>query len=119
MDLTDLATGAALFRSLSDPTRLAIINQLAYGERRVADLVADLDLAQSTVSAHVACLRECGLVVGRPDGRQNFYSLAHPALLDLLVSAEAVLAASGHSVSLCLNYGSGAGPDTQTAETPG
>ena len=83
---SDLAMrrGAALFHGLADRTRLAIVRQLADGERRVVDLTADLGLAQGTVSGHLACLRDCGLVVGRPEGRQMFYSLAHPELMDLL-----------------------------------
>lgn len=100
-----LVVAAALFRSLADPTRLAIARRLARGEARVTDMVAELGLAQSTVSAHVACLRGCGLVTGRSEGRQVFYSLARPELLDLFSSAEALLAATGEAVSLCPNYG--------------
>jgi ArsR family transcriptional regulator len=100
----------ALFRSLSDRTRLAIVQRLARGEARVADLIGELGLAQSTVSAHVACLRECGLVEGRPQGRQMFYSLARPELLDLLASTEQLLAATGSAVALCLNYAAAAEP---------
>jgi ArsR family transcriptional regulator len=103
----------ALFHSLSDGTRLAIVRRLAAGESRVADLVGELGLAQSTVSAHVACLRDCGLVQGRPQGRQVFYSLARPELLDLLASAETLLAATGNAVALCPNYGT----DTDTGVT--
>ena len=95
----------ALFHSLSDGNRLTIIRRLAGGEARVADLVADLGLAQSTVSAHVACLRDCGLVHARPEGRQIFYSLARPELLDLLAAAERLLAATGSAVALCPTYG--------------
>lgn len=62
----------ALFHSLSDATRLAIVQRLAQGEARVADLVAELGMAQSTVSTHIACLRDCALVAGRPQGRQVF-----------------------------------------------
>lgn len=94
----------ALFHSLSDATRLAIVRRLAGGEARVTDLMGELGLAQSTVSAHVACLRGCGLVEGRPEGRQVFYSLSRPELIDLLSAAEAVLAASGNAVALCPNY---------------
>lgn len=36
------------------------------------------------MSGHLACLRDCGLVVGRLEGRQVFYSIAHPELMDLL-----------------------------------
>ncbi|MGH3906960.1 MAG: metalloregulator ArsR/SmtB family transcription factor, partial [Pseudonocardiaceae bacterium] len=100
---TDAAV--ALFHSLSDATRLAIVRRLAGGEARVADLVGELGLAQSTVSAHVGCLRDCGLVTGRPQGRQVFYSLVRPELLDLLRSAEALLAVTGERVALCPNYG--------------
>lgn len=101
-----------LFHSLADATRLAIVQRLATGEARVADLVGELELAQSTVSAHVACLRDCGLVAGRAQGRQVFYSLARPELLDLLTSAETLLAATGNAVALCPNYGT----DTARAE---
>lgn len=102
----------ALFHSLADTTRLTIVQRLACGEARVVDLVAELGMAQSTVSAHVACLRECALVVGRPQGRQVFYSLARPELMDLLASAETLLAASGHAVALCPNYSSKTPTDT-------
>lgn len=102
---SSLDAAVALFHSLSDGTRLAIVRRLAGGEARVADLVGGLGLAQSTVSAHVACLRGCGLVEGRPQGRQVFYSLARPELLDVLAAAETLLAATGNAVALCPNYG--------------
>lgn len=105
----------ALFHSLSDVTRLAIVRRLAEGEARVADLVGELGLAQSTVSAHVACLRDCRLVAGRPEGRQVFYSLARPELLDLLASAELLLDATGQAVTLCPNYGIDARPGGRVA----
>lgn len=102
-----------MFHSLADPTRLAVVRRLADGEARVVDLTAQLGLAQSTVSAHVACLRDCGLVQGRPEARQVFYSLTRPELLDLLLAAEALLAATGSKVSLCPNYGTAAMGDAR------
>lgn len=100
-----LLPAAALFRSLGDPARLAIIGHLAAGEARVVDLTRELGLAQSTVSAHLACLRDCGLVDARPAGRASVYSLRQPALLSLLEAAEAVLEATGSAVALCPDYG--------------
>jgi len=73
---SNLDAAVALFHSLSDSARLAIVRRLADGEARVVDLIGELGLAQSTVSAHVACLRDCGLVTGRPEGRQVFYFTA-------------------------------------------
>ena len=102
-----LAPAASLFRSLGDPTRLAILQHLALGEHRVVDLTAHLGLAQSTVSAHLACLRDCGLVDSRPQGRASMWSLAaHPHLVDLLAAAERLLAATGDAVDLCPVFGS-------------
>jgi DNA-binding transcriptional ArsR family regulator len=89
-----LRPAAALFRSLGDPARLAIVRRLAAGPARVVDLTRALGLAQSTVSGHLACLRDCGLAAARPQGRASVWSLTHPALLDLLSTAEVVLAAT-------------------------
>ncbi|MDQ2883458.1 MAG: metalloregulator ArsR/SmtB family transcription factor [Actinomycetota bacterium] len=100
-----LVPAAALFRSLGDPARLAIVRRLALGQARVVDLVAECGLAQSTVSAHLACLRECGLVESRPVGRASVFTLTQPALIDVLVAAETVLEATGRAVALCPTYG--------------
>jgi DNA-binding transcriptional ArsR family regulator len=102
---TDLVPAAALFRSLGDPVRLAILQRLAQGEARVVDLTGVLGLAQSTVSKHLACLRGCRLVDYRTEGRQSFYALSRPELLDLLRAAEGLLAATGDAVALCPVYG--------------
>ena len=105
VDRRRLAPAAALFHSLADANRLAIVRRLAVREARVVDLVAELGLAQSTVSAHLSCLRGCGLVDSRAVGRASVFSLAQPALADLLGAAESVLAATGNAVALCPNFG--------------
>jgi DNA-binding transcriptional ArsR family regulator len=99
------APAVALFRSLGEPNRLAILHRLASGEARVVDLTGELGLAQSTVSKHLACLRDCGLIEFRAQGRQSFYALARPEVLDLLRSAEQILAATGDAVNVCPVYG--------------
>jgi ArsR family transcriptional regulator, cadmium/lead-responsive transcriptional repressor len=96
-----LGPAAALFHSLADPVRLAILQRLSCGEARVVDLTGELGLAQSTVSKHLACLRGCQLVDFRAEGRQSFYFLARPELFDLLRASEALLAATGEAVALC------------------
>lgn len=108
-DEQGLAAAAALFRGFGDPARLAILRHIAdNGEHRVVDLMAHLGLAQSTVSAHCACLRDCGLLQSRPEGRATVYSLAAELeLLNLLAAAEKLLAATGEAVTLCPTYGTG------------
>lgn len=98
----------ALFAGLADPTRLAILQRLAAGEVRVVDLTRELGLAQSTVSFHLACLRDCGLVDYRPQGRASMYHLTHMELMDVLASAETLLQVTGEAVALCPNYGANA-----------
>jgi ArsR family transcriptional regulator, cadmium/lead-responsive transcriptional repressor len=104
----DPAPAVALFRSLGDPTRLAIVLRLTEGEARVVDLTRHLGLAQSTVSKHLACLRDCRLVDFRTEGRQSYYRLTRPELIELLRSAELLLAETGYAVALCPAYGGGA-----------
>lgn len=101
-----LSAAACMFRSLGDPARIAILRHLSLGEHKVVDLTAHLALAQSTVSAHLACLRDCGLVSSRPQGRASLWSLTHAAeLLDVLAAAERLLGATGDAVALCPTYG--------------
>jgi DNA-binding transcriptional ArsR family regulator len=105
-DLAALGPAASLFRSLGDPSRLAILGHLALGEHRVRDLTEHVGLAQSTVSAHLLCLLDCGMVTVRAQGRASVYSLAvESEVLDVLAAAERLLAATGDAVVLCPRYG--------------
>ena len=106
----DLGAAVLLFRGLADPARLAIVQHLALGEHRVVDLTAHLGLAQSTVSGHLSCLKDCGLVEVRAQGRASVYRLARPELFDLLAAAEQLLGATGDRVALCPAHRA-AGPD--------
>ena len=106
-EVDGLVAAACLFHGFSDPSRLAILQHLSLGEHRVVDLTAHLGLAQSTVSKHLVCLRDCGLVTARPEGRATIYSLNHAeALMDLWAAAERLLALTGDAVVLCPTHGS-------------
>lgn len=96
---------ATLFHALAEPARLEILTHLSTGEHRVGDLVEHLGLAQSTVSQHLACLRDCGLVAVRPQGRSSWFSLAAPALLaDLLTATQAFVAGTGIGAALLTHH---------------
>lgn len=98
----DPTPAVLMFRSLADPTRLLILRHLVLGEHRVVDLTAHVGLAQSTTSAHLGCLKDCGLVTSRTVGRSSYYALAaEPELLALLAASERLLAATGAAVVLC------------------
>jgi DNA-binding transcriptional ArsR family regulator len=71
----DLEPLVALFRLLSDKTRLSILMLLARGERNVTSLCEELRLPQPTVSHHLGLLRMSNLITNRRDGKQVFYEL--------------------------------------------
>lgn len=66
---------ARIFKALSDETRLRIIALLTVGELCVCDLMAILQLPQSTVSRHLAYLKNVGLVDDRREGVWMHYKL--------------------------------------------
>ena len=67
---------AYFFKALSDPTRLRILNLLLhYPSLRVTDIVQVLGLPQSTVSRHLAILKQSGWVIDRRVDLWSHYSL--------------------------------------------
>jgi ArsR family transcriptional regulator len=70
----DDETLAAMAKAIAHPVRLAILRLLADRETCVTgDVVAELPLAQSTVSEHLRILREAGLIQGEIEGPRTRY----------------------------------------------
>ena len=93
-----------MFRGLADPSRLAILEALRDGERTVSDIVTATALSQPNVSAHLACLKDCGLVASRQDGRYVWYGLADDEIEAVLRGAEAILGRVAERVYTCTRY---------------
>lgn len=74
---------AALFRALSDPTRVRIISALSHSELAVGHLVGLLDMTQSAVSHQLRTLRELRLVRKRRVGKHIYYTLDDEHIHDL------------------------------------
>jgi DNA-binding transcriptional ArsR family regulator len=82
----DLEQLTAMFRLLTDKTRLNILLLLSAGERNVSSLCQELQLPQPTVSHHLGLLRQGNVIENRRAGKQVFYGLnstfdANPAML--------------------------------------
>lgn len=69
-----------LGRAMADPTRSRILMSLLDAPSYPAVLSRSLDLSRSNVSNHLTCLRDCGIVVAEPEGRQTRYEIADPHL---------------------------------------
>jgi ArsR family transcriptional regulator len=89
----DFEARAAVMKALAHPTRLMIIEELSRGERCVADLreLAGCDL--STVSKHLALLKETCIVEDEKRGKQVFYRLRVPCVLNFFHCLDSVLSA--------------------------
>ena len=75
-----------LGRAMADPTRSRILMTLLDSPSYPAVLSRELELTRSNVSNHLTCLRDCGIVVAEPEGRQTRYEIADPHLAAALVA---------------------------------
>lgn len=93
---------AKYFRGLGDPIRLRILELLrSEGELSVGDLVGRLGLPQPKVSNHLACLRWCGFVDTRREGRTVFNRIADARVEAMLELAQSLLADNAEHVAAC------------------
>src|SRR5262245_60897058 len=74
--MATLSDTSHALKALADPTRLRLLELLTHEELSVAELTRILSTGQSTVSQHLAQLRDAGLIVDRKDGTKSFYSRA-------------------------------------------
>jgi DNA-binding transcriptional ArsR family regulator len=91
-----------LGRAMADPTRSRILLTLLERTAYPAELARDLELTRSNVSNHLACLRDCGIAVAVPEGRQTRYEIADPHLARALASLVEVTLAVNENAS-CLD----------------
>lgn len=75
-----------LGRAMADPTRSRILMALLEKPSYPAVLSRELGLTRSNVSNHLTCLRDCGIVVGEPEGRQTRYEISDPHLAQALTA---------------------------------
>src|SRR5215470_17009000 len=92
--LTDQRAGLTgrFFQVLSDPTRVRIIELLLEQERNVSELVTLLGVQQGRVSSHLACLRWCGFIQTRREGKYIYYRIADARVHELMRLAHGLLA---------------------------
>ncbi|WP_098897663.1 ArsR/SmtB family transcription factor [Streptomyces sp. st77] len=86
----DIEVLARFGRALADPIRCRLLLALREAPAYPSDLAEALGISRTRLSNHLACLRDCGLVVTSPDGRRTRYELADERLgtaLDDLRSA--------------------------------
>ncbi|MGS2646464.1 metalloregulator ArsR/SmtB family transcription factor [Streptosporangium sp. LJ11] len=89
-------------RALADPIRCRILLALREAPAHPANLADLLGISRTRLSNHLACLRDCGLVVAVPVGRRTRYELADPRLGHALADlSSAVIAVAADAERTC------------------
>jgi DNA-binding transcriptional ArsR family regulator len=93
---------AKFFRALADPVRLRLLEFLLQDEHTVTECVAHVGLSQGRVSAHLACLSDCGYVQVRREGRYAHYRATDPRVGELVLLARSLAADNAAALAACM-----------------
>ncbi len=75
---------AKLFKALSDPARLDILEFMRDGEKCVCEIIPHVKLIQPVVSRHLKILKECGVVRFKKDGNRRLYSITDQRIFQII-----------------------------------
>ena len=92
---------AAVIKAMAHPSRLYLVEQLAEGERCVCELTDGVGADISTVSRHLALLKNAGIVESERRGQKVFYMLRTPCVLGFFECIEAVLSEQPETCARC------------------
>jgi ArsR family transcriptional regulator len=76
-------SAAELFRAMSAPMRLKIISSLCNGEKKVSQLLGEIETTQPNISQHLNTLYQSGIIGKRRDGVQIFYRIVNDRVVTL------------------------------------
>lgn len=100
-NFSDLVLTAKFFRALGSPIRLRILKTIVGDEKNVSELVEIMRSPQGRVSSHLACLRWCGFVSTRKEGRSVYYRVADPRVRRLIETATDLMRDNADRIRTC------------------
>jgi DNA-binding transcriptional ArsR family regulator len=92
------------FRGFADKTRLGILEALKGGEKTVSEVIELTDGKcgnQSNISQHLSCLRGCGIVKSRQQGRYTYYSIRNKEIESFINQSDVILRAITEEMWRC------------------
>ena len=101
LDPGDPEVVARFFHGLADPTRVQILQFLLDGPRTAGEIVRHVGRYQASVSSHLTCLRFCGFVEARREGRNVRYELVDPRVRRLLEMGQRYLEQNAERIMAC------------------
>lgn len=100
----DMDTKMKFLNGFSHKTRIQILEHIKETEKTVSQIVDDLEGNQSNISQHLACLKGCGLIVGRQDGKYVYYRVRNQLVRDLLTMFDEVLEDVQDNIASCESH---------------
>ncbi|MEN1970114.1 metalloregulator ArsR/SmtB family transcription factor [Lentibacillus sp. N15] len=100
----DMDTKMKFLHGFSHKTRIQIFECIKEDEKTVSQIVDNLKGNQSNISQHLACLKGCGLIVGRQEGKYVYYRVRNQLVRDLLTMFDEVLEDVQNDVAYCENH---------------
>ncbi|MFS0603355.1 ArsR/SmtB family transcription factor [Peribacillus frigoritolerans] len=104
MQITDIDMKVKLIHGFSNKTRIQILESIKSQEKTVSQIVEEIKGNQSNISQHLACLKGCGIIVGRNEGKYCYYSLRNQHIRELLTMFDAVLEDVQNDVACCESH---------------
>ncbi|MUV37590.1 hypothetical protein JNUCC1_01396 [Lentibacillus sp. JNUCC-1] len=91
MQTVDLDLKVKFLHGFSHKVRIQILDTIKEGEKTVSEIMNEVSGSQSSISQHLACLRGCGLIIGRQEGKFMYYRLLNDKVRHLLDTFDDVL----------------------------
>lgn len=101
---TELDTKVQFLHGFGHKTRVQILDTLKTGEKTVSEIISTINGSQSSISQHLACLRGCGIIIGRQDGKYMYYRLRNDKIHQLLETFEDILLDIENDVMSCNHH---------------
>jgi|SRR5699024_1508562 len=100
----DLNLKVKFLQGFSNKTRVQILDCLKETEKTVSQIVQEVEGSQSSISQHLSCLRGCGLIVSRQEGKYVYYKIRNEKIRQLLSMFDEVLFDIQQDISSCKNH---------------
>jgi len=100
----DLDVKVKFLQGFSNKTRVQILECLKENEKTVSQIVHEVEATQSSISQHLSCLRECGLIVSRQEGKYVYYKIRNEKIGSLLSMFDEVLLDIQQNISSCNSH---------------
>lgn len=101
MNMNEYDVKAKFIRGFADKTRLQILESISVQEKTVSEIVDELQGNQSNISQHLTCLKGCGIIESRQEGKYVYYSLRNEQIAGLLSLMDIVFQQVEEEVAAC------------------